>query len=212
MKIRSLIAGAAAASLAAGFFAPSAHAAGDTAVTFTLASGNLSIDVADNTIDLGTVTPDSASQIGGDLSATTVTDARNSLAGWTAYAYSSAFAKTGGGATDIPAANVNVSIDPVSAITANLRGGALSPTDIGTIFTATVGGADGDATHDTSISGGSIGVLSGSSLTTLLGSLSGGLLGGSSNSTLTYTPTVSITVPAGQADGVYTGTVYQTVS
>lgn len=215
MKIRSLVAGAAAATMALGMLAaPAAHAApGDTAVTFTLNAGTLSIAVSNGTVDLGTVTPDTVlSTVGGDLASATVTDNRNSLAGWNAYSYSTAFARTGGGATDIPAANVNIAIPAASTLSANLRGGALTTNQIGTIFVGNAAGVAGNATHGAGVSGGSIGVLSGSSLTTLLGGLPGGLLGGTSNNTLTYTPRVTVTIPAGQAAGVYTGTVYQTVS
>ena len=215
MKIRSLVASAAAVAISAGglFAAAPAHAAGDTAVTFTLSGGTLSIDVASATKDLGTVSPDSVlSTVAGDLNATTVSDQRNSLAGWTAYAYSTAFARTGGGATDIPAANVNIAIPLANTLSANLRGGALDAGQIGSIFVGNAAGVAGNATHGSSVSGGSIGVLSGSSLSTLLGGLAGGLLGGTSNNTLTYTPRVTVTVPAGQASGVYTGTVTQTVS
>lgn len=215
MKIRFLAATAAAVAMALGVLAaPAAQAApGDTAVTFTLNNGTLSIAVSTGTVDLGTVMPDTVlSTVGGDLSSATVTDNRNSLAGWNAYAYSTAFARTGGGATDIPAANVNIAIPVTSTLAANLRGGALTTNQIGTIFTGNASGVAGNATHGAGVSGGSIGVLSGSSLTTLLGTLSGGLLGGTSDNTLTYTPRVTITIPAGQAAGVYTGTVYQTVS
>jgi len=137
MKIRSLVASAAAVAISAGglFAAAPAHAAGDTAVTFTLSGGTLSIDVASATKDLGTVSPDSVlSTVAGDLNATTVSDQRNSLAGWTAYAYSTAFARTGGGATDIPAANVNIAIPLANTLSANLRGGALDAGQIGSIF------------------------------------------------------------------------------
>jgi hypothetical protein len=215
MKIRSLVASAAAVAMGAGvlFAAAPAHAAGDTAVTFTLTGGTLSIDVADAAVDLGSLTPDAVqSTVAGNLSDTTVTDNRNSLAGWTTYAYSTAFARTGGGATDIPAANVNIAIPLESTVSANLRGGALDPTQIGTIFVGNAVGVTGDAEHGTGVSGGQIGALSGGSLSTLLGTDFGGLLGGTSNSTLTYTPQVTVTVPADQAAGEYTGTVYQTVS
>src|SRR3954465_15942265 len=136
MKIRSLVASAAAFAISAGglFAAAPAHAAGDTAVTFTLSAGTLSIDVASAPKDLGTVSPDAVlSTVAGDLNATTVTDQRNSLAGWTTYAYSSAFARSGGGATDIPAANVNIAIPAESTLSANLRGGALNASQIGSI-------------------------------------------------------------------------------
>ena len=51
MKIRSLVASAAVVAMGAGglFAAAPAHAAGDTAVTFTLTGGTLSIDVASAT-------------------------------------------------------------------------------------------------------------------------------------------------------------------
>lgn len=215
MKIRSIVASAAVVAMSAGwlFAAAPAHAAGDTAVTFTLNAGTLSIDVASATKNLGTLTPDAVlSTVAGDLNATTVTDNRNSLAGWTAYSYSTAFARTGGGATDIPAANVNIGIPVANTLSANLRGGALDASQIGSIFVGNAAGVAGNATHGSGVSGGSIGVLSGSSLTTLLGTLTGGLLGGTSNSTLTFTPRVTVTIPAGQASGVYTGTVTQTVS
>ena len=216
MKIRSLVASAAAVALSAGglFAAAPAHAAGDTAVTFTLNAGTLSINVASATKDLGTVTPDAVlSTVTGDLNATTVTDNRNSLAGWTTYAYSSAFARQGGGATDIPAANVNIAIPLANTVSANLRGGALDASQIGQIFVGNATGVAGNSTHGTpAVSGGQIGQVTGSSLTNLLTGLTGGLLGGTSNNTLTYTPNITVTIPAGQASGVYTGTVYQTVS
>lgn len=214
MKIRSLVASATVVAMSAGglLAAAPAHAAGDTAVTFTLNAGTLSIDVANAAVDFQTVTPDAVlSTVSGNLSDTTVTDNRNSLAGWTAYASSTAFARTDGPATDIPAANVNIAIPATAIVSSTLRG--VSNASIGTAFVPTTGTA-GNATHGTNndIAGGALGTLAGSDLSAVLSGLTGGLLGGTSNNSLTYTPKLTVTIPAGQASGVYTGTVTQTVS
>ena len=185
--------------------APSAQAA-DTAVTFNLQQGALSIAVdAPGSVDLGTVNASGAlSQFSGNLLPTTVTDNRNSTLGWTAYAYSTDFTTGDGlGGNKIAKANVNISVSAASALTV----GGVSKIATTGLFVPTPGGANGDATHGSSVAGGSIAVLAGNVLSTLL---NGTLV--TANSSTTYTPSLTVTVPADTNNGVYTGTVSQTVA
>lgn len=203
MKIRTILGTGLAAALAAGFLAPSAASATDsdpTTVTFTLADGGLSIAVATTAdpVVLTAGTTDDTS-IGGSLPATTVTDARNSsTAGWTVTGASTAFAST---ADSIPATNVTITV-PLVDVEATLSGGP--STALAGVFTG--GSVAGDP-------GGTIGRLTGTDLTTVLGTLPlvGGLMSNASNS-VTYNPTVSIRIPADTTAGTYTGTITQTVA
>src|SRR6188472_2351397 len=104
MKLRTLVAGAAAATLAAGLAAPAAGAAvgtDSTAVTVSLGGGSFTIDAPDTATGSGSVTALSTVNVG--LSDTTVTDNRGSLLGWAITATSSGL--TGPSSSSIGAAN-----------------------------------------------------------------------------------------------------------
>src|SRR6266568_1638003 len=94
MKLRKALAAGASVMVAGTMlFAAPAHAVdhtGDTTVTFTLSNGSIAVAVTGSsastaaTKNFGSVTPDSVtSQVGGALLATTITDGRNSLVGYT---------------------------------------------------------------------------------------------------------------------------------
>ncbi|MGV9534333.1 hypothetical protein ACWDR9_11885 [Streptosporangium sandarakinum] len=98
--------------LAAAIAPPATAASDDTIVTFTIDSGDLTIDAPD-AVDLGTVASD-ATSVSGPIGPVTVTDKRGVLNGsWTATAISTDF--TTGAATPpetIP--NINVVYTPGS--------------------------------------------------------------------------------------------------
>src|SRR5205814_2082965 len=137
-------------------FAAPAHAA-DTTVTFNLQNGALSIAVASpGSVALGNKTPTGAlAQFTGSLLATTVTDSRNSNLGWTAYSFSTDFtnatyATSNAAADKITKANINVSVSAADSLTV----GGISKIATSGLFVPTVGGANGDATHGSSVAGG----------------------------------------------------------
>ena len=202
MNTRKVLAGVAGLAAAASLLcnaAPASALPGDTEVTFTLVSGTLSIQVSgDQTVDLGNKTPDGVlAQFTGNLLATTVTDNRNSLAGYTVSANCDDFED--GGTNVIEKTNVTVAIPSVTA--ASVGGDALlDPTDL---FVATPGGTACGA------SAGDIGTqLGGSALTNVIAGLTGVT---SSNHVVTYTPQITVTVPPGTAPATYSSVVYQTV-
>lgn len=206
MNLRKAFAVGAGLATAATMLLAAPAQAGDTAVTFTLQNGTLSVAVASpGSVDLLTKTPSGAlSQFTGNLLPTTVTDNRNSTLGWTAYAYSTDFSNGGTGATNtITKSNINITVSAAEVLTV----GGISKIATSGLFVPTPGGANGNATHGSGVAGGSICQLAGGVL--------GGLLGGSlvtANNSTTYTPLLTVTVPANTNDGTYTGTVSQTVS
>lgn len=204
MKIRNLIGAGVLATLATASLAPSASAQeATTTVEFVLTTGLLSINTGDGVADFGTVDA-TLGEIVGDIDPTTVTDERNSTAGWVVSASSGAFdldadssgvIEVGEAAGDqIAPANVEIIIPLDNAVTATLRGAV---TDLGTAFTANPVGTTGDV-------GGDIGSLDGADLVGLIGL-------GSSVNTLQFTPEVTVTIPGGAVEGTYIGVVTQTV-
>jgi hypothetical protein len=224
MKVRALLGAGLIATIGGTLLAPAAHAADTTQVTFALTTGTLSVSVDEAGgagANLGSVAADdlttASPTVSGNLRATTVTDTRNSTAGWTVSASSTTFniadtdpVTPGNQAADssnaIPVANVHIDIPLTEAVNVIVRGVTKVATDgdastLGDAFVPTAG---------TTGAGGAIGSLTSTGLTTILGTLTGGLLGGSSNHSLTYTPEASITVPAGRMAGTYTGVITQT--
>ena len=207
MNLRKALAlGAGLATAATALFVAPAHAdqLGNTAVTFTLVNGTLSIAVSGATTNaaatknLGSLTPDGVtSQVAGDLVSTTVTDNRNSLASvYTVSANCDDFSD--GGSNSIPKANVTVSAGTLTG--ALLGGSAVTPSGL---FTATAGTPCG-------ASAGAIGArVSSTALTTLLGTLTGVT---SANNSVTYTPHIVVTVPPNTPNATYSSVVYQTVA
>jgi len=178
---------------------------GNTEVTFVLSNGALSVQVVGSTSGtaatkpLGTVTPDAVlSQISGDLLSTTVTDTRNSLTGYTVSANCDDFSD--GGSNTIPKANVTVSIPALNLGDVSV-GGSDPLSDPTTFFAPTVGGTACGATA------GAIGARA-----TILSSVLTTLGVASPNSTVTYTPHITVTVPAGTPNGTYTSVVTQTAA
>ena len=176
---------------------------GNTNVTFTLSNGALSVQVLGSTSgtaatkNLGTVTPDSLlSQISGDLLSTTITDSRNSLVGYTVSANCDNFVS---GGNTIAKANATVSIPSVS-VSGVLGGSTLTGSNLTSFFVPTAGTPCG-------ASAGAVGARATilSSLLTTLGVIS-------ANNTITYTPHIAVTVPAGTPDGTYSSVVYQTAA
>lgn len=188
MKQRRLVAMIAGGAIAAATLsvAPSAQAA-DTTATFTLANaGFLSISVPTGTVDLGTATSTflSGVQASGKLGDTTVTDNRNSLRGWQVTADSTDFVN---GTDNVGEANVTIDAGTPTAQT------------VTGLFVPTPGGTKGTG------NGGVIGTTPSSLVTLLTNPLN-------TNNAVTYSPTITITVPAGLPDGTYTGTITQTVT
>lgn len=201
MNPRKAVAAIAGVAIAASimFAAPAQAGPGDTAVTFSLVSGTLSIQVSGTqSVDLGSKTPSGAlGQFTGNLLATTVTDNRNVTTGWTASASSTVFTGNQTTPATIAAANTNISI-PTTAVSAITVGGTNQLSTSG-LFVPVPNGTAG--------TGGPIGALAGG---TLAGLLSGTLV--TSNNSVTYTPLLTVTVPAGTPNGIYTGTITQTVA
>lgn len=203
---KALGAAVAAAGLLGVALAPTADAAlgtGDTTSTFTLTNGVISMTTpssatlatwAANRLTGGTT-------VSGTLTGTTVTDERNSTAGWQVTAQSTSFSD-GAGHT-IPASNVTIAIDGVAGITQTVAGvtGALSTG----LFVPVVGGTTGDVD-------GAIGALVGSELDTILSALPGGLLAQNANNAITYDPTVTVKVPPNTPNGTYSALITQTAS
>lgn len=226
MKTRKLIATVAGGALLAGVLATPAMAdSGSTTVTFTLNTGGLEIAApagpAALAADASTV------EFSGTLGDTTVTDNRNSTAGWVASAYSSDFrhADYDPLAPDptlvIGAANVHIAVGGSPVV--DLLGAVGETLDPGTpVFSATAGTAGDDPTTadvgGTPVRvGGKIGEVTSASLLgavdSLVDTLIGGVLflGNDVRHEVAYDPTVTVNVPADKANGAYTGTITQTV-
>ena len=185
---KALTVGITAAALAAMAAASAPASAGDTSVTFTIASGGLSLTIPTNPpvslngttgLALGTTS------VVGSLNPTTVTDSRGSLAGtWKVQVSSTDF---DGPEADIPdeAAGMYIDVADLDEL-ADLATGGMVPL----VFASALTPADlGAATPATLVSG----------TTALTG-------------TMTYTPKVKVTIPANTPAGTYTGTVTQTAS
>jgi hypothetical protein len=188
--------------MAAGVLAAPAASAlnpNQTTATFTLANGTLSVSApAAATLSTWSQSLVSGNSVTGPLGTTTVTDNRNSTAGWTVAASSTAFSDGAATPHTIPASKVTIEIPTLAGIQQTVNGvtGNLSAG----LFVAQPGGTTGSA-------GGLIGSLVGSQLTSLLG----GLLGNANNA-ISYTPSVTVTVPADTPNGTYTATITQTAT
>jgi hypothetical protein len=172
--------------------------AADDEVTFTIqASGSglsLAASGATTTIDDGGSDPifsaTSAGSVVGAMNAVTVTDQRGALlAGWSVNVSGEAWANTSDPGVTIPASDGRVYLDAADLPgLVTLLGGALTGM---TLTSAELSvGANNLGSAYTLIAG-----------TTPLG-----------NGSVTYTPTVAVTIPADTPAGTYSATVTQTVS
>jgi hypothetical protein len=179
---------------ASGLLAGPAFAAtsGSTNVTFALGSSSgLAISIPSNAdVDLGSATSNIlGTSVSGSLHPTTVTDSRGSLlAPWTVTVASTGFTGSGSAAgRTFAASNASVYLDAVSTLTnvVALATGGLVPTSFASQVTPVA-----------------------------LSSLGGTLLAGTTtgSGSITYTPDISISIPANTVAGTYTGAVTQTVS
>lgn len=216
MKVRALIAAGLIAVTGAGVLAPAAQAE-DTVVTFTLTNGSLSISVpagSDASPRALTLTP-SIGLTGtvltgslGDNSAavTTVTDNRNALTGWTAYANASDFTRTldaaGNAATSgsIAKSAVNIKVRTADVVSQKVGTATILTTDSTQLFVPVETGATGGA------SASPIGVAT-ANLTSLVSTL----LQTTANNEVKYNPFLTVTVPPNTPSGTYKGTISQTV-
>jgi hypothetical protein len=170
----------------------SSNCSASTNVTFSLgASSGLSVSVPSNAdVDLGSATSNIlGTTASGSLHPTTVTDTRGQLlAAWTVTVSSTGFVGSGTAAgQSLAASRATMYLDAVSTLTnvVALATGGLLPTSFAS-----------QATPVTLSSGGA----------TLLA----GTTTGSGN--ITYTPDISISIPANTVAGTYSGAVTQTVS
>ncbi len=121
-------------------FVPATASAVDTAITFAVTGGALSITAPAST----TFTSVTASAATGTIADVTVSDARLGLVGWTATATSSSFANTATTPTTI--ANSNVTYTPGLATTTGVvvvipgLGGAMGSSVTAQIATGVIGG------------------------------------------------------------------------
>lgn len=217
MKVRALIGAGLIAVAGAGVLAPTAQAA-DTVVTFTLTSGTLSIsvpsgtDAAPRALSLtpsvgltGTVLTGSLGDSG--TAVTTVTDNRNVLTGWTAFANASDFTRTldelGATATSgsIPKSAVNIKVRTADVVSQKLGSATIQTTDSTQLFVPVEAGATGGATAS------AIGIAT-ANVTSLVSTL----LQTTSNNEVKYNPFLTVTVPPNTPSGTYKGTISQTVS
>jgi hypothetical protein len=170
----------------------SSNCSASTNVTFSLGSSSgLSVSVPSNAdVDLGSATSSIlGTSVSGSLHPTTVTDTRGQiLAAWTVTVSSTGFTGSGtaAGQTLAPG-NATMYLDTVSTLlnVVALATGGLVPTS-----------AALQATPVTLSSGGG---------TLLAGTTTG-------SGAITYTPDISVSIPASTVAGTYTGAVTQTVS
>ena len=167
----------------------SSNCAATTNVTFDLGSSSgLSISVpSNNDVDLGDATSNVlGTSVAGALRSTTVTDTRGSLlAAWTVTVSNTAFTGSGTAAGEtLPANKASMYIDGVTTLAnvVGLAAGGLIPTSAALSVAPVASG----------------------------GTLLAGTTTGSGN--ITYTPGVSISIPAATVAGTYAGSVTQTVS
>ena len=189
--------GASAAILVGLAVAAAPAGANTTNATFTLTGGGLSLSVPTNpTVNLSSGLAIGSVQVAGALNPTTVTDQRGSLlASWKVQVTGSDFvtgASTTGTTDDdytIPKANANMYID-VSALTALLPTGGMVVTSAA--LTANKANLAEPATA--------------ADAPTLIAGTTAG------NGSITYTPSLSVTIPAQAVAGTYSGSVVQTAS
>lgn len=191
MKLRKTLAAAGALAIAGSLVAiqPSTAAPGDTAVTFVVSAGGLSI-AAQPTADLSAAAVAAGGTLAATIGDTTVTDTRGALAQlWTVTATSAGFTTPdNGGGT-------------IAATQACMFSGAAG-TDTSSVFVPTVD-CSPTAAAGTNLSG--AGMTVGTSIAT-------SLLGVIGSNAVTYNPTLKVVVPANAKPGTYTGTVSQTVA
>lgn len=195
--MRKLVAGMLAA--ASVLVVPVAATAGDTTVSFTVASApgaalSISHDATSATLTDGGAALGfslTGGTVSGSLPATTVTDQRGTLAGaWAVSVSGTDFVNDADAGVTVGAANGRAYLDAADLTTLT---GALGAGLDGMVLTSAELAADTGnelATGYTLIAG-----------TTTLG-----------NGSITYTPAIDVTVPGGTPAGTYTGTVTQTVS
>jgi hypothetical protein len=198
-----LLAGLAAVAVFVPTVGASAADAGDVDVSFTVeaASAGLSIDVAAGSVSLapdgdGVFAPGASQSFSGLLPATTVTDQRGGLLqAWTVNVSATDFAHEDHVPGDPDYGDASMVVDASNA-RAYFDVEAVEDITFGLLTGMTVTGAElalgvNDlGTPYTLIAG-----------TTPLG-----------NGSVTYTPSITVDVPAGTPAGTYTGTVTQTVS
>jgi hypothetical protein len=170
---------------------PALASSASTNVTFALSGAGLSISVPSNAdVDLGTATTNIlGTTASGALHPTTVSDTRGLVAAsWTVTVSSAGFTGSGTAAGhSLAAGQATMYLDAVSTLTGvvALATGGLVPTS-----------AALQATPATLSSGGA---------TLLAGTTTG-------SGSITYTPDISISIPANTVAGTYAGAVTQTVS
>lgn len=203
LLMRKALAFGTTAAFLAGLAVAAAPASADTtSATFTLSTGGLSLSVATNpTVNLGgsNVLAVGARTVAAALNSTTVTDSRGLLlSSWKVQVTGSDWvtgAATTTDATDdytIPKANGNMYVDVADAAALTLSG-ALGGLVVSQVATAA---APGNLAA----------VPQGGTAPTLVAGTT------ASTGTLTYTPTLSVTVPAAAIAGTYSGSVVQTAS
>lgn len=210
MKLRKTLAAAGALAIAGGMLAasPSQAAQSDTTtVTFQVNGGLLTLTQAANTATLTSGGGAANLLAGGDavsgtLPAVTVSDGRSGTVGFSVNIDSGDFTTTGLDTTPSTADDGTILDDNGTAY--------VSATGLGTVTGLLNGSLVTTASQAAPVSLNNAG---GTIVSTLnaLGSLPllGGVLGTHS---VTYTPTVSVVVPANAVAGTYTGTVTQTAS
>lgn len=168
-----------------------------TNANFTLTGGGLSLSVPTNpTVNLSSSLAIGSVQVAGALNPTTVTDQRGSLlASWKVQVTGSDFvtgASTTGTTADdytIPKANANMYID-VAELTALVpTGGMVVSSAALTANKANLAAPATPAEAPTLIAGTTAG-----------------------NGSITYTPSIAVTIPAAAIAGTYSGSVVQTAS
>ena len=157
--------------------------AAGTPVSFDLAAGTLSISQPSTTASFGTA-PASATgtSVSGHVGATTVTDTRGSLAGWTVTISSSDFSD--GANHTIPATNAKAYILPADGPT--VSSGIAVPT---TNYVSAATGLTLANTGQTFVTATATG-----------------------SNVVTYNPSVTVTIPSTAIAGTYTATLTQTVA
>ena len=183
---------AAAALGASGLLATPAFAAtsGSTNVTFALSGTGLAISIPSNPdVNLGTATAGVlGTSVSGSMNPTTVSDTRGGvLAAWTVTVASTGFTGSGTAAgQSLAPGNASMYVNVADLTTlVGLATGGLIPTSVALV-----------ATPVTLSSGGA---------TLIAGTTTG-------SGTITYTPAISVNIPASTVAGTYTGAVTQTVS
>ena len=167
-----------------------AATSGSTNVTFALSGTGLAISIPSNPdVNLGTATAGVlGTSVSGSMNPTTVSDTRGGvLAAWTVTVASTGFTGSGTAAgQSLAPGNASMYVNVADLTTlVGLATGGLIPTSVALV-----------ATPVTLSSGGA---------TLIAGTTTG-------SGTITYTPAISVNIPASTVAGTYTGAVTQTVS